>query len=371
MLRTLRAHLVAGHALVAVVATVLTFLAVRLVAPSVLAHQGHPAGAGHAGGGTGAATSARQELLDAVTTSLQLGTALALVVAVALGWWLAVRLARPVEASAATARAQAQGRWDVRVEIPRERELAELAGAVNALGERLGSTEAARVELLREVSHEMRTPLSVARAGVEGMLDGVLARDDDELRGLHSELLRLQRLTEDLSQLSRSAEAGASIRPVPADLAAVALPVAETFRARAIGAGVELVVDRPEAPVPVVVDADRIGQVVANLLGNALRATSAEGRVTVSVREEDGRGAGGRWAVLQVVDTGRGLDAEELGHVFERFWRGAADRVQEGSGTGIGLTISRDIARAHGGDLRLGSAGPGQGCLAELVLPCA
>ncbi|SPT53401.1 Signal transduction histidine-protein kinase BaeS [Actinomyces bovis] len=385
MLRSLRSRLITSHALVAVVATCVTFVAVRLVAPAVLSRHGHGTGAGRRGPGEKA--SARQQLLDTVTTSLLLGTVLALGIAVTLGWWLAVRLSRSVESSAATARAMADGDWSVRLVPPREKELADLAAAVNELGERLGRTEAARVELLRDVAHEMRTPISVVRADIEGMLDGVLERDDAELTGVHYQVMRLQRLTEDLSALSRSDEAPATLRLEEADLSEVGLTVAETFRSRATEKGIELEVGAAVA-APVQLDPDRVGQVVANLMSNALRATPRGGRVSVSVSVEERSGLltgtgkqgnrasrpskpGGiaRVAVLRVEDTGRGLRSEELSRAFERFWRGPADRAQEGSGTGIGLSIARGIARAHGGDLILSSPGPGRGCVAELILP--
>ena len=172
----------------------------------------------------------------------------------------------------------------------------------------------------------------------------------------------MRRLAEDLGALSKSQEEGTELRLERTDVGATAAEAAERMRPQAVDSGISLTVDCPPAWADA--DAQRIGQVVTNLVGNALRAVSRGGSVAVRCRAESGRVA------VTVADDGVGLVAEDLEKVFERFYR--VDRRQgdqRGGGSGIGLTIARQIARAHGGDLVAASAGPGRGATFTLTLP--
>lgn len=286
--------------------------------------------------------------------------------AAAFGALAAYRLVRPLRELGSATREIARGRHAVPLPRPRDRELAELADDVTTLANALARTESRRVRLLGEVAHELRTPLTVARASVEGMIDGVLPADAGELGRLEAELRRLERLVADLSELARAEEGRLVYRPRAVDLGRVVADAAERLRTQAVDAGVGLSLDLPDDGVPARVDPDRIAQVVTNLVGNAIRATAPPGEVAVTLRRE------GPEAVLTVADTGEGLDEADLERVFERFYRvpGRRGGHRDGS-SGIGLTIARGIVRRHGGELVARSAGRGRGATFTARLPLA
>ena len=221
-------------------------------------------------------------------------------------------------------------------------------------------TEARRVRLLGEMAHEMRTPLTVANGTLEAMIDGVMPADAEHLGLVQVELRRVARLGSDLSALSRAEEGRLELVLRPVRLDGVAQDVVNRLLPQAEDAGVELVVK--SEPTVVVADPDRLAQVVTNLVGNALQATGAGGGVTVTCTAS-------REALLAVTDTGVGLDGDEVGRVFERFYRGATPRAD--GGTGIGLTIARGIVEAHGGTLTATSPGRGRGATFSVRLPLA
>lgn len=219
--------------------------------------------------------------------------------------------------------------------------------------------------MLRDVAHELRTPLTSLRGYVDALSDGVLSVNPETLQTLHAELSRVERLVDDLTTVSRAEERRLDLHlaPVPAgQLLESAVRVAT--RAFAV-AGVEL---RSEiaADLPLVlVDADRIQEVLANLLDNALRHTPAPGVVTVLGRR--------RRAVVELVvrDTGDGIAPEHLRRVFERFYRVDAGRSRQKGGSGIGLAIARALTDAHGGTIHAESQGPGRGSTFTVTLPAA
>jgi len=208
------------------------------------------------------------------------------------------------------------------------------------------------------VAHELRTPVAVLQAGHEALLDGVTEANPDELGSLRDEVLRLARMVDDLQTMAAADAAGLRLTRAPRDLAGIAAAAADSLSRQFEAASVTL--DRELAAAPVVADERWLHQVVTNLLGNALKFTPADGRVTVRTRQD------GSDAVLTVTDTGVGIPADELPHVFERFWRGRASAGT--SGSGIGLAIAAELARAHGGTLTAASQ-PGTGTTLTLTLP--
>ena len=306
-------------------------------------------------------------MVSAVNAALLLG----MLASVAGGTLVAVlvtrRLLRPLNAVRAAARSIAAGHYDTVVPLPGEVELAALATDVNVLAGTLADTERRRTRMLGDVAHEMRTPLTALDGYVEGMIDGVFPATPETLAPMADELRRLHRLSEDLGTLSRAEERRLELRPVPVDLADLASRAAERLRPQFEDAGVALTY-RAGGPVPVVADPDRITQVLTNLLGNALLATSGRGpggsppAVDVTVDGTPGR------AGVTVTDNGVGLAAADLERVFERFYR-AGTGTRRSGGSGVGLTIARSLARAHGGDLTAASPGPGRGATFVLTLP--
>ena len=370
-------RLVVSHLLVAAVGAAATFLLVRLLAPQALDRsmrgprgQGGPGGPGGPGstGSEGAPGQLlREQFTAAVDSALIVGVGVGALAAAAIGALIAYRLARPLERLSAATHEMASGHVDVAVPAPGTRELNDLAEGVRSLGASVRETEQRRVRLLGEVAHEMRTPLTVVDGYVEGMIDGVLPADDATLALLSGEMRRLRRLADDLSSLSRAEEGRLAMTIRPVDVAEVVRQAAERLRPQVEDAGVKMEVAVPDQPMPGEVDADRIAQVITNLVGNALRATPAGGRVRLSLDHEGGQ------LVTRVHDTGEGLNPQDLERVFERFYR-VPDRrrPQQGSGdegSGIGLTVSRRIAAAHGGTLTASSPGRGEGSTFTLTLP--
>ncbi|GAA4399331.1 ATP-binding protein [Fodinibacter luteus] len=356
----LAVRLVLSHVLVAVLGGLTTFLVVRALTPELFDRMmGQGPMMGRGGGG-----SLRGQVADAVTQALLVGTVVGVAAATGFGVLAAGRLVRPLRRLGEATREIAAGRYDVHAVRPQEHELAVLADDVNTLGAALAETEARRVRLLGEVAHEMRTPLTVIDGSVEGMIDGILPATPERLGVVSDEVRRLRRLSDDLSTLSRTEEGRLGLVPVPADLREVVSGAVERLRPQVEDAGLALGVRMPPQPVVVVVDPDRVAQVVRNLVGNAVRATPAGGRIDVEVA------VGPRSATVAVRDTGEGLAPEDLERVFERFYR-VPDRRRDvaDTGSGIGLTIARGILRAHGGSLDARSPGRGGGATFTARLP--
>lgn len=370
-MRRISTRLVLSHMAVAAVAAVTTFVVVRALAPalfdaSLRRSQQLGGQAGRGPGGAGAAgygMALRDEFAHAVDQALAAGALAGTVVAAALGIVVALGLGRSLTRLREATRRIAAGDYAARVTLPAETELAAVAEDVNTLGASLAETEGRRVRLLGEVAHEMRTPLTVIDGYVEGMIDGILPADAESLAQVGAETRRLRRLSDDLSALSRAEEGRVALTRTPLDLGALARDAAERLRSQADDAGLTLEVAATDR-VMVDADADRLAQVVTNLVGNAMRATPPGGWIRV------GCTASGDTATLAVSDSGEGLAPDQLERVFERFHRVPGRRtVSSDCGSGIGLTIARGLARAHGGDLVAASAGRGRGATFTLTLP--
>jgi signal transduction histidine kinase len=294
-----------------------------------------------------------------VDTALLVGLAVGLVVAAVAAALVSRRIMRPLGRVRRATLRLAVGHYDERVPIPAEAELAALAGDVNTLAATLQETEQRRARLISDVAHELRTPLTTIQGSMEGLIDGVLEPSDEVFASVADEAARLMRVAGDLGVLSRFDEGAVQLELRPLDPAEVARGVGARLRPQFEDKGVSLTLESA-APGIVAGDADRLAQVFTNLLGNALAHTPAGGGVTVHTRTYDG------WRETVVADTGEGIASADLERIFERFYRAGG---REGRGTGIGLTIARAIARAHGGDVTARSAGPGAGAEFAVRLP--
>ena len=365
-MRRLSTRLFLSHVLVALVGAVTTFAIVRFGAAALFDRDvnqmpGMMRGPGQQQG------QLRETFVSAINTAMVAGVLVSLLVAAAAAALLGRRLLRPVEHVRVATRQIARGDYAHRVPVPREPELAALAEDVNALGSALGETEARRVRLLGDIAHELRTPLTVMEGQIEGLVDGVFEPGPAVYADLEAEVDRMRRLAADLGDLSRVEEGRLALVTTAVDLRSVVSAVSTRLTPSLSAAGVEVVQDLPAEPVVVLGDEQRLVQVVTNLVNNALQAMPAGGRLTLVVARDAGR------CLLSVSDTGRGLAPEDLERVFERFYRvpeGATGRARDG-GTGIGLTVSRGIARAMGGTLNASSAGVGRGATFTLALPAA
>ncbi len=228
----------------------------------------------------------------------------------------------------------------------------------------LERTEHRRVELIGDVAHELRTPLSSLKSSLEALVDGVIPPDPESYLALQGEVSRMQRLVHDLQELSR-AEAGQiriEARPVAPDVLIRA--VAERLHPQFEDKGVRLHIEPARSPLALA-DFNRSTQVLTNLLGNALQYTPSGGVVTVRAWAERGE------VIVAVQDTGVGIAADQLPQVFERFFRIDKSRARTGGGSGVGLTIAKHLVEAQGGRIWAYSPGPGQGSTFTFTLPAA
>ncbi|MFF9274208.1 ATP-binding protein [Streptomyces griseosporeus] len=244
---------------------------------------------------------------------------------------------------------------------PRRDEIARLAAAFNRMADSLQAGEERQRRLTGDIAHELRTPLANLRGYLEALRDGVVEPTPELLESLHEEALLQQRIVDDLQDLAL-AEAGAlTYHRRTTDVRELLRAARTAHRARAEAAGVEVVVEA-DGPVRVHADPDRLRQVVANLVGNALRATPPGGTVTLALRRDRER------AVVEVRDTGTGIAAEDLPHVFDRFWRADPARGRATGGSGLGLAVARQIVLDHGGTIGVDSA-VGAGTTVTVTLP--
>jgi signal transduction histidine kinase len=288
--------------------------------------------------------------------------AVAAATALLIARWLARGMTQPLREMAKAARSMEAGEYGQRVQTRSRDEVGQLAVAFNRMSGELEDLERLRRDLVANVSHELRTPISALRALLENLLDGVERPDPETLQVMLAQTERLGRLVDQLLELSRL-ESG----DVPMVRERVALPplVARVLSEIDVSRGrrdVELAEDLPKDLPPVYADAERVHQVLFNLLDNALRFTPAGGRVTVRASTRNGS------VDVAIADTGPGIASEHLPRVFERFYRVDPGRSRDEGGTGIGLAIARSVVEAHGGRIWAESE-PGKGSVFTFELP--
>ncbi len=360
----LATRLMIAQALV-LVAGILTAALVALIIGPPLFHQ-HLA---ESGLGPDAAALGHIEQAYASATALTLLAALTIAAASAVGvtWYLTTRISAPLTALADAASRLSKGDYDVRIPpLTGGPEFDVLAASLNDAALRLQTTETTRRRLLADLAHELRTPLATTTAFLDALDDGVARWDAETSEVLHASTARLSRLAEDISLVSRAEEHRLDLHldvvDVPDLLNAVAASVAPAYADKGVHLAVESF-QTGRRPPTLVADRERIEQVLGNLLANALRHTPEGSSVTLAAH------ADANSVRLMVTDTGEGIPAEQLPHIFERFYRGDAARTRDTRGSGIGLTIARGIATAHGGTLTAHSEGANRGAVFELTLP--
>ena len=305
-----------------------------------------------------------QALAVALLLSLTIAVATALLTTLAVTWFLTRRLTQPIADMADAATRVAGGDYSARVAGSRlGTEFAALDDAFNQMSATLQHTEHRRRELLADLAHELRTPIATLGSFLEGIEDGVIPTTPDTWRTMREQTGRLRRLADDVDAVSRAEERQIDLRLGSLNVGAI---IDEAVRAAAAAFGEKGVVLECRgvvAPVRVWADPDRLREILDNLLANALRHTARAGVVTVTATVWAGA------VDVAVADTGDGIAREHLLHVFDRFYRVDPARSRSTGGSGIGLTIARALARAHGGDLRAASGGPGRGATFTLTLP--
>ncbi|ULH17834.1 ATP-binding protein (plasmid) [Deinococcus sp. KNUC1210] len=299
----------------------------------------------------------------ALTGGLLVAAPVALLLAVLVALTASRRVVRAVRQLSEGSRAVAHGEYRARLPEHGQDELGDLARNFNRMAATLEQVETSRTDLISTVAHELRTPITALRGYAEALSDGVLPQDA-AARGVLRETQAMERLVEDLSLVSR-VEAGAvelHVQVVP--LHHLLMEGQERFDLLAASRQIQLSVVLPPQNLTVQTDPDRAAQVLANLLGNALKYTPSGGRVTVSAASKVGQ------AFIHVIDSGPGIEPKDQARIFERFYRLDSSRSRAAGGSGVGLTVARGLARAMGGDVTVAAA-VGQGSTFTFTLPVA
>ncbi len=306
-----------------------------------------------------------QALLSGVTRAVLIAGLVAGFVALVIGGLLVRQITQPLAGLIQASGRIAAGDLSVRVPIQSRDELGDLAGTFNQMADSLETQETLRRNLMADIAHELRTPLAGIQGTVEALQDGVFPLTEEGLMPIHDEVTLLNRLVEDLRLLANAEAGNISLNKTLIDLAQLAERQVNTFQYRAAEQGVNLLLVAGEKIPPLYGDEQRLSQVLTNLLSNALRHTLDGGTVCVRVMPaRDG-------VQISVKDTGEGIPAIELPHVFERFYRVDRSRSRKTGGTGLGLAIARQIVEAHGGRIWVESppAEQSSGSEFSLVLP--
>ncbi|MBW8059360.1 MAG: HAMP domain-containing protein [Solirubrobacterales bacterium] len=302
-------------------------------------------------------------LRDSLDRLHMLAGTIAVAIALLVALLLAQTMSAPLRRIRSAAQRMERGDLEAKVEPGGDAEVRAVGHALNRLAETLEHEEQVRRASVADLAHELRTPVSGLLSRLEAAQDGVLADAGANLEAMHAEALRLARLLDDLDKLTAAERPGLLLEKRPVDLAAVVASEAKQMAASFAEKGV--ILESKLAPAEIAGDPDRLAQIVANLLSNALRYTESGGRVRLRVAEEEGRGV-----VLEVSDTGIGIDAEDLKHIFKRFWRADKSRSRTTGGTGIGLAIVWELVIAHGGRIDVESA-PGRGSRFRVIFSLA
>lgn len=273
------------------------------------------------------------------------------------------RISRPLRQLDGAARAVAAGDMQVRVRPGLVREVADLTESFNRMADALALADQQRRQMTADVAHELRTPLSVIKGRLEGVQDGVYQADEEQIAGLLGEVALLERLIEDLRLLALADAGQLALYPEPTDVAQLLRDTARSFAPEAAARAVTLQVEPAPALPELLADPQRLAQVLGNLVSNALRHTSADGTVKISAQTTELGGI-----VFAVSDSGSGISAVDLPHIFDRFYRADRARTRTRGGAGLGLAIARRLVEAHGGQIWAAST-LGEGTTISFALP--
>jgi len=286
---------------------------------------------------------------------------IALGLAALLGFLLARQLSHPVRELMGTVTALAHGHYDQRAASVGRDEIGRLSESVNSLAATLEKNRSARQRWMADIAHELRTPVAILKGEIEALADGVRPADNRSLASLGEEIDQLAGLVDDLQTLALSDAGALNLRQERTDLAALLRQAAETFGERLAGRGIVLELDLPAA-MEISADAQRLRQLLHNLLENSVRYVESGGWVRISLKSSSAA------ALLTVEDSGPGVPEGQLERLFDRFYRVEQGRSRAGGGSGLGLSICRNIVDAHGGRILAERGGSG-GLLLRIELP--
>lgn len=297
-----------------------------------------------------------QNFLALVNQSLWLAGLAAGGIALLLSFGLLRHLTIPLRALEQGARQITRGKLDKRVAVLSNDELGRLGNSFNEMAETLEKSERAKRNMINDVAHELRTPLSVLRSGLEGLMDDVLAPTPENFAALHNKTLLLSRLVEDLQQLALADAGQLSVQMQTSPLRPMLARIRATIEVQLEEQKIELIVELPQDLAPILVDVQRIEQVLLNLLSNAVTHTPCGGTIRIVAEELE------KTVQISVCDSGQGLSEEDLAHAFDRFYRADKSRARASGGSGLGLAITKALVEAHGQQIWAENAAEGGAC---------
>ncbi len=314
--------------------------------------------------------AARLHISQAFATSfifsLVIAMLTALMVVAVMGWYLMRRIAEPIEGLAEFAESLAHGEnMGTTTVTSSTLEIGRLSIALSDMSSELSKIQSEQARLLRDLAHELRTPIATIGALVDGIEDGVVIGDAKSWNTIRDQLQRLNRLSRDVRDVSNSQDQSLSILPTLVTPNEIGESTTDAWVPRFEKKGVFLELHVSGEMPRIKVDPLRIGQVLSNLLENSLRHTPRDGKVMLTIEAVD------NGISFSVSDDGEGISAQQLPHIFDRLYRGDPSRHSGESGSGLGLTIARSIAESHAGTLRAESAGRDQGSTFTLTIPIA
>jgi signal transduction histidine kinase len=303
-------------------------------------------------------------LSTSINRSLLLGGSLAIAIALLLTFVLSRRMTSPIGVLAKAARRLGQGDLSQRVQLQGEGEVAALAQAFNSMAADLEHAEQLRRNMVADVAHELRTPLSNIQGYLEAIRDRVIKPDAATIRSLNEEAALLSRLVNELQELSLAEAGELKLVYQEEDIAKLVKQAVTPWQPQLAAKEISLSLDLPDNLSPVNIDWQRVNQVLHNFLENAVAYTHKGGTINVAAITQ------GDWVEVSVSDTGEGIPAEDLPHIFERLYRVDKSRARATGGSGLGLTIAKRLVEAHGGKITVQSK-LGKGSRFSFTLPIA
>lgn len=309
-----------------------------------------------------------QNVLNRINRALLLAGLAAGVLALLIGFVILRSITAPLNKLTAAAQSIAHGDLAIRVDAASGDEIARVGQAFNLMAAALQSTTQQRRDMMADIAHELRTPLSVIQGNLEAIRDGVYPADNEHLEPALDQAHLLARLVEDLRTLALAESQQLALERQAIDIESLVGRIAASFEAHAARRQVTITVQAPPSALPqACADSQRIAQVLANLLENALRYTPEGGAINITVQPAK---IAGDESLIEVVvaDSGPGIPPQDLPHVFDRFYRVDKNRSRQGGGSGLGLAIAKSIVEAHGGTIRATSE-PRQGTAFTFTVP--
>ena len=307
--------------------------------------------------------SAEQAFLDAFRGSLWLAALAAVLLAILLALIFSRLITRPLKLVTLSARKVAAGDFSQRVPQKTKDEIGQVSAAFNSMAEQLDKKEQSRRQLVADVAHELRTPLTAIQGNLEAWLDGMIAPTPEQIASVHDETVLLSRIITDLRDLSLAQGGRLKMHQAPTKLVELINTEFSSIDSQAKEHIVSLHNDLPPDLPEVFIDADRIRQVLRNLLDNALRYTHAGGDISIKASSTSDV-----WLTVAVSDTGSGIAPEDLPYIFDHFYKSDRSRQRGHSGSGLGLAIVKQLVEAHGGKVWAESQ-PGEGSTFYFTLP--